>query len=343
MQLKTSLIIALSASIIGLFAWESYWRSQGYTPNLNDDKGLWANQRAKVNTSTDKDILLLGSSRVLFDIQLNEFEAETGIRPVQLAIPGSSPIPVFHDIVNNTDFKGTIILGVTTVLTFSTLYPKAMPWDRPQSKVDYFYNRTYAQRLNHKLSLPLQKNFVLMSADEELYMDDIDLKSLLRRIKVGERVPSPVHLVNFQNTVEDRNTLMLDRTVTDTTFTRKVTNFWEFIMKVSPPPDVEPTMKFLVNDAKAFIKKGGNLIFLRCPSSGPFRAGEAHMLPREKVWNELLRQTNAKGYHYEDYEQFKGLICPEWSHLSSKDAKFFTTELAKIMIEDNVLPNQKTN
>ncbi len=343
MKLKTSLIVALSIGIIGLIAWESYWRSQDYEPNLNDDKELWANQRAKVNNASEQDILLLGSSRILFDIQLNEFEAETGIRPVQLAIAGASPLPVFHDLVHNTGFKGTIILGVTTVLTFSTLYPKAMPWDRPQSKVDHFYNRTYAQRLNHKLSLPLQNNFVFMSADEELYIDDIDLKSLLRRIEIGERVPETVYLVNFQNTTEDRNTSMLNKTVTDSSFTRRVTNFWEFVMKVSPPPDVAPTMEYLVNDAKDFINRGGNLVFLRCPSSGPFRGGEAQILPRETVWDELLRQTNAKGYHYEDYDQFKNLVCPEWSHLSLKDAKFFTTELAKIMIEDNVLTNQKTN
>ena len=343
MKLKTSLIIALSISIIGLIAWESYWRSQGYEPNLNDDKDLWAVQRAKVDYSAEKDILLLGSSRVLFDVQLNEFEAETGIRPIQLAIPGASPLPVFHDLVHNTDFKGTVIFGVTTVLTFSTLYPKAMPWDRPQAKVDHFYNRTYAQRLNHKLSLPLQNNFVFMSADEELYIDDIDLKSLLRRIKIGERVPETVHVVNFQNITEDRNTLMLNRTVTDSSFTHKVTNFWEFIMKVSPPPDVTPTMEYLVKDAKEFIKRGGNLVFLRCPSSGPFRGGEAHILPRETVWEELLRQTNAKGYHFEDYNQFKNLECPEWSHLSAKDAQYFTTELAKIMIKDKVITNQKTN
>ena len=159
MKLKQSLIIALVITIIATVSWESYWRSQGYEPNLNDDKGLWADQRAKVNHASEQDILLLGSSRILFDIQLNEFEEETGIRPVQLAIPGASPLPVFHDLVHNTDFKGTIIFGVTTVLTFSTLYPKAMPWDRPQTKVNHFHNRTYAQRLNHKLSLPLQNNF----------------------------------------------------------------------------------------------------------------------------------------------------------------------------------------
>ena len=42
MELKKTLIIRLTLSIIGLIAWETYWRSQGYYPNLDDNKDLWA-------------------------------------------------------------------------------------------------------------------------------------------------------------------------------------------------------------------------------------------------------------------------------------------------------------
>ena len=65
MQLKNALFIALIISIIGLISWESYWRSQGKTANLDDNKDLWAVQRAKVDKATDKGVILTGSSRVL--------------------------------------------------------------------------------------------------------------------------------------------------------------------------------------------------------------------------------------------------------------------------------------
>ena len=71
MNLKPSLIIAVTLSIISLAAWEFYWRSQGKIPDLDDDKNLWAVQRAKVEDASKKDVVLIGSSRVLFDIQLN--------------------------------------------------------------------------------------------------------------------------------------------------------------------------------------------------------------------------------------------------------------------------------
>ena len=151
MNLKKSTYIAIALCIIGIGLWELYVRSQGFKPDLDENNALWAVQRAKLETASKTDIVLIGSSRVLFDIQLDEWENETGIRPVQLASPGSTPLPLFHDIVNNTEFAGTVIVGVTPGLFFSTTYPEAFPWKRPQSKVDHARDLTYAQLMNFYL------------------------------------------------------------------------------------------------------------------------------------------------------------------------------------------------
>ncbi len=344
MQLKKTLIIALILSIIGLIALETYWRSQGYYPNLDDNKDLWAVQRTKIDKATKKDVVLIGSSRILFDIQLNEWKKETGKRPIQLASAGSSPLPVFRDIVENTDYSGTIIVGVTPGLFFSTTFPQALPWDWPQKRIDHFHDRTYAERLNHKISLPLQKKLTFLSATEMEWTDNIDLKSLLKTIHIGNRVVDPMPpFYNFFDIDQDRNTTMTVKTATDTAFANTIKKVWRFYGSTSPPPDKESTMAFFLKDAKKFIAKGGNLILLRCPSSGGARIGESHGLPRAEYWDDLVKQTKVRGYHFEDYEQFQNFICPEWSHLSPSDAKFFTTELAKIMIKDNAVTNQKIN
>jgi len=167
MQLKKALLTTILISLIGIIAWEAYWRSQGYYPTLNDEKALWAKERAKVEKATDNDAIIIGSSRIYFDIQKKVWEQETGKKPIQLASPGTSPLPTLHDIVENTNFKGTLIVGVTPGLLFSTTYPKAPPINRIQSKVDYYKDMTYAQKSNYFLSVPLQKNLVLMSGDEE--------------------------------------------------------------------------------------------------------------------------------------------------------------------------------
>jgi hypothetical protein len=345
MNLKKSLLSALLISTIGIVAWELYWRSQDYIPTIDDNKALWAVQRDRVADLTPDNIILMGSSRTLFDIQLDNWENETGIRPIQLANVGSSPLPVFHDIVENTAYAGTVIVGVTPGLFFSTTFPKAEPWSWPQSKVDYYQDRTYAQRINHQLSLPLQQNLALMSAGEQELDDNIDLKALLKRIKIGDRIPQgmPPFYEFGEITSLDRNLEMIERTLTDTAFANTIINVWKYFGKGAPPPDKEATMAFFLKDAEKFKARGGNLILIRCPSSGGLRAGENQVLPRKDFWDNLVEQTNVQAYHFEDYEQLKHLKCPEWSHLSAEDARYFTTELAKIMIADKAITNTKNN
>lgn len=338
MQLKQTLIIAAILSVMSIVAWEYYWRSQGFYPTLDDDEALWSVQRNRVQNLSDNDVILTGSSRVLFNIQLNEWEKIIERRPLQLAIAGSSPLPVFHDIVEKTDFKGTVLVGVTPGLFFSTTNPKADPWDAAQSKVNYFHNRTYAQRLNHVLSIPLQQNFAFIS--DVSGVDGINLKQLIKKIKVGNRVSNPMPPFHeFSDLDIERNTKMTAITVQDTAFANTVKRVWQFFDKEPRPPQRDSTITYFSNDVKKFMNRGGRVILLRNPSTGFYKQLESERLPRTEFWNKLLIQSNAKGYHYNDYEKLRDFDCPEWSHLSAEDAATFTTELAKIIKKDNVLTN----
>lgn len=342
MYLKQSIIIAFVLSVLSISAWEFYWRSQGFYPTFDDNENLWSVQRSRAENATNEDVLLIGSSRVLFDIQLNEWEKETGKRPIQLACVGSSPLPVFHDIVENTNFNGTILVGVTPGLFFSTTFPQARPWEWPQSRVDYYHKRTYAQRANHAISLPLQENFAFLSEDEGV--DGINLKELLGKIKLGDRIHDPMPPFHeFGEIAKDRNLKMKEITVTDTAYANSIKKVWMFFGKGAPPPDKEATMAFFLKDLQKFKARGGKVILVRCPSSGGVRMGENMGLPRNDFYDDLVQKTQVKNYHFEDYEQFKNLECPEWSHLSATDAQFFTTELVKIMIKDGALTNYKIN
>lgn len=345
MKLKKTFLTALIISIVGLTCWEFYWRSQGKYPTLNDDKSLWAYHRADVETATKQDVVVLGSSRAYFDIQLNEWEELTGRKPIQLSSTGSSPLPSFHDLVNNTNFNGTVIVGITPGLTFSTTYPLAEPWSRIQSKVDHYYDQTYAERLNFMLSIPLQNNLVFLSGDEEKWSDDIDLKSLLRRVQFKPRTNNPIMppFYHFGDVNIQRNMSMSARTANDTAFANSIARVWRFFSAGAPPPDKETTLPYFLEDVKKFKEKGGNLILVRFPSSGSTRFGENMGLPRAEYWDVLVAQANVASYHFEDYEQFKNLTCPEESHLSKEDAQYFTQELAKLMLEDGVVTNDKTN
>lgn len=343
MQLKKSLLVAIVVGLLSITIWEFYWRFQGFEVTIPDDKALWAIQRGKVNSATKDDVVLLGSSRVIFDFQLETWKQKTGILPIQLASTGASPLPSFRDIVEKTSFSGTAIVGVTPGLFFSTTYPMAPPIDRIQSRVNYYYKRTYAQRLNHFFSIPLQKSFVFLRNDEESWADDLNLKTLISRIQIGNRTNNKLPpFYRFSNISLNRNVTMTDKTVKDTALANSIKRVWGFFGSAAPPPEKLATMNYFIEDAQNFINRGGNLILVRCPSSGGVRAGENIGLPRDLFWDELVATLNVKSYHFEDYEQLKNFECPEWSHLNKEDAELFTSKLVDIMIADNAISQSKT-
>lgn len=346
MNLKKSLWIAIAFSILAIGIWELFWRSKGYFPDLDDDKHLWAINRGKVDKASTTDVVLVGSSRVLFDIQLEEWEKQTGIQPIQLANAGASPLPVFHDIVENTDFKGTLVLGVTPPLFFSTTYPQAPPWDRAASRSKFYKDRTYAQRLNYALSVPLQKSFAFICDDEEGWYDDINLKALLKTIKLPKRTANPdmPPFYRFQDIDINRNVRMKQRVVTDTAFANSIKTVWQFFMSADmPPPDKDGTMAFFLNDLEKFKARGGKVILVRLPSSGFFHDLGTNGLPRKDFWDVLVKKANVPAYHYSDYKELSGFDTPEWSHLSGPDADVFTERFVNILLKDTVITNAKSN
>ena len=91
------------------------------------------------------------------------------------------------------------------------------------------------------------------------------------------------------------------------------------------------------NDIKTYVdrirERGGKVIFMRTPSSGPMLELEEKKYPRSQYWDALLSHTQAGGIHFKDDPITAGMICPEWSHLSPKDVMIYTRQLVKTLKE----------
>ncbi len=344
MNLKQSIIIAAVLCLAMITGWELYWRDQGRLPNLDDNPELWASQRAKLENPSSDQVVFIGSSRILFDIELDIWKEKTGTDPVMLAFQGSSPLPILKDIVEKTDFNGLLVVGVTPGLFFSTTFQKAPPMFRSQDRVDYFYDRTYAQRLNQWLSVPLQKNFAFITAADEAWDSDVDLRTLIYRLQIGERAgPYAAPFYMFEDIDLERNMRMDARATADTAYANSIKKAWVDMLtsEEMPPPEKDAVIAFFSQYAAKFKARGGKIVMVRCPATGFFDA-EKEMAPRAQFWDSLLVKAEVPGYHYEDYPQFQNLELPEWSHLSREAAAFFTTELIAIMQKDGVFTNTKS-
>src|SRR5512144_980028 len=60
--------VVLTALLLG--GWEMAWRAFGATPGYRNSDGAWAEQRRRIDNGEGGKTVLIGSSRVLFDVQL---------------------------------------------------------------------------------------------------------------------------------------------------------------------------------------------------------------------------------------------------------------------------------
>jgi hypothetical protein len=80
--------------------------------------------------------------------------------------------------------------------------------------------------------------------------------------------------------------------------------------------------------------RGGDVVFVRTPSSGLTWEKEQQFFPRDQYWDKILSITKCKGIYFMDYPETDHFICPEFSHLTPADAIPYTRHLAKVLREE---------
>lgn len=323
------LTVVLVISFIA--AWEFTLRSKGISIAYDDGKELWTYKREMVYMPSEKATVFIGSSRNKYDLDINTWRNLTGEDAIQLAFEGASPLPILDDLANDQKFKGKLVIDVTEGLFFGLSSPNAV---RVTDALAYYKKVTPAQRFSFQVNHLLESKLVFL--DREY----LSLNALLESAGVpprpgfygGPNFPMDFGRVNF-----DRQDKMSDRFVADTNLQNQVKGIWVAIGKfMSTIPRLTPAQEDSIfatvkNDVDKIKARGGQILFLRTPSSGPFLMGEKMGFPREKYWDKLLGVTNCQGIHFEDYPTIAHFQCPEFSHLSPTDAITFTKNIIDIL------------
>ena len=325
------------AVVVGLFvavaAWEVYCRSLGYEPTLNDTSDLWAEARRRVEPES---IVIIGDSRAWFDSDLDELERGLGKRPVQLALAGSCAYPVLEDLARDGRFHGTILCSVVPRLYLAP--PGSPPYDRGQKAVQRYHGQTWAQRVSHELSVPLERSFAFLK------QEDLTLDALLGRLPIPNRpyalVP-PLLPPYFCSVDRERRARMVEQCARPGRLQNRVKSGWAALFTPPPPPSFVPSDRFIAGmnaaveqrfrDTKrsvdALRDRGSKTVFVRFPVSGELKKLEDEQTPRGQTWDRLVRETGVPGIYFEDFPELSGFDCPEWSHLSAGDSVEFTKRL----------------
>ncbi|TNJ43201.1 hypothetical protein KFZ70_10965 [Tamlana fucoidanivorans] len=349
MKLKQSFTFALVLTIASITIWELYWRTQTdyYIAYLEDDRNLWSQERAKVEKATSEDIILLGASRTGYNFNTHAWEDTQGIKPINLTGNGKPPQPFIEDVINNTKFNGTLVIGVTPLAFFDSSFRRNVT----KQWVKHYYDRTYSQRLGFELSKPLKRNLVMLSASEAKSYNDLDLKSLINRISIDDdRIKGDkFKLVNIGYNDEYRNLIMFPRLTNNPAYQKEITDEWDKVIPGVPDysKKVENTVQREIKTLSVLVKKfkgrGGKVIFVRHKAEEGWNKHTKRMMPRDKVWNSFIKAIECPGYHFEDYEFMSKHTLPEWSHMNAEDAKTYTKDMVYQLIKDGHLKKHKTN
>ncbi len=322
--------VALAVFVLLLAAWELYWRDFGATPGYRNSDGAWAEQRRRINRGEGGGTVLIGSSRILFDVQLPDWQAHTGTRPIQLALEGTSPLPVLEDLAADPDFTGRLVIGVAPQLFFSGFAYRG-------DAIGYYHEQGPSQRSGHWLSKRL------LEPRLAFYDPDFALPTVVMRqpwpLREGMRRDAPVRKLMEQEA--DRNTRIWRKVETDPAYRDLARGIWLEHLQGPPPPTMDTPAKLRALVAAqigraekavaALRARGVRMVFVRPPSNGAYYAFEQKVLPRAATWDVLLQRTGVPGIHFEDHPAMQGLELPEWSHLTHADSKRYTAALAPLV------------
>jgi hypothetical protein len=277
--------------------------------------------------------VLVGSSRMLFDVQLPMWEKVTGERPIQIAIEGTSAVPVLEDLAADPNFTGRVVAGVASDLFFTGFAFRG-------DVIPYFHKESPSKRVGNWLS----RQFI----EPYFAFDDFDfaLGAVMKRQPWPERdgVPTRFDVRKLLTQESDRNSHLWSKLETDAEYRELARTIWAQRFDGPPPPSMDTPEKLqkiadtqiqrAVDAAAKLRARGVKVLFVRPPTAGRYLEFDDKFFPRERTWDALLARTGAPGIHFKDYPELQGYELPEWSHIKAADADRFTEALATIVQRD---------
>jgi hypothetical protein len=326
--------LALALFLAAMAGWELTMRSLGLrTADRDDGPSHWAVERRRLQSGEHDGVVIVGSSRILFDTDLAVWRETTGRLPVQLALPGTSPRPYLASVANDTDFAGLVICDVAPEMFFSP-FVGALP--QFVGMQESWRDESPSTRFGHLVDLRLQGVFAFLENEYSLFR-------LIERIPVADDRLGPdgpyYDVWKLSEAFEHRQYFLWHRVEQPGYLQEHARMAWGPFGNERPPLSkhmIDASIADVAASVRKIRARGGEVVFIRPPSSGPFLEREKRNAPRETTWDRLLRETGAFGIHYEDHDSMQGLEVPEWSHLSRESAARFTRAYVGLLRERDV-------
>jgi hypothetical protein len=340
-QLKRQLVlVAVLVLVLFVAGMETVLRQRGIQPTAVDDQALWIGERARAITLKERALALVGSSRMQTGVNPSVLRSRTGLVPVQLAIDGSSFLPVLAGLAADRNFRGSVIVGFED---------SALIVPDEGSDIAARYENAYKSRAEtlHRFDY-LAVEDQLSSSVRHLLRSYADgarpLRSLLTRVVATRVAPQNAIVLPDRSRLADYSTV----DVASARFNRTIREMGS-PLTFPPGTDYEviqaqiekeiaalaeaPQDLYLrraaqvVADAAAIETRGGHVAFVVMPTSGLITQMENKRFPRDKFWDRFAEMTHSPALHFQDIPSLRTLAVPDGSHIDYRDRAALTNAM----------------
>jgi hypothetical protein len=315
----------LAGLVLGIVALEANAREMLglHAGDLDNSEVTWTNEKLR---AAGAPVAIVGDSRILFDTDLDRFEALTGVRPIQLAIHGTSALTLLENLADDAGFKGLLIVGLADTMFFQ-------PFDGYGGYIHRFDEfRSPYRIVSNEIDHVLQRRLAFLDSNYRL---SVAAHRLDPNYRSGVEGPKD-EIWKVMEMGEHRQGYLWDRVEYDPVIRARSRWAWKGFKEKFPfTPELiakgQARAKAAVDKIRA---RGGDVVFVRPPSAPELRVNEEAQVPKAKGWDTLLRNTHSAGVHTDELPaSVQGLTLPEWSHLNRRCATVFTDAYVRRLTE----------
>ncbi|MCC6930209.1 MAG: hypothetical protein IT359_14585 [Gemmatimonadaceae bacterium] len=307
--------------VVVLGGWEVLWRARGFRPRVESVDESWV---LAFNRLQSGGTVVAGTSRIQAALDPDAFRrAFPGARPVNLSLPGNSPLPVLEYLADSTDFHGLLLAEILPLFVFDATL-------RSEVRGREVIARYRRERVS---PAAMWEDWLRVHALQHVVFRAPALLPgrFVRELREG-RLPVPGNAALRP----DRFGPVYQRALTATRPWDPVTGFHgleygiaERTGRPANQSEYDALVARIEHSVNRILDRGGRVVLLYLPACGPRRAIEERRYPRATYWDPLARETRAVAIAAEDFPELVSFDCFDGSHLDQGDAPRFASALGK--------------
>ena len=309
--------------LVPMLALEAHWRRMGFEPSIKDTTNVWALLRHGVQPDS---MVFVGTSRIMTNLGPNAFAEEFGGRPpVQLGIPGGSPLIILENLAQDPEFRGTVVLDVLYRWIFSKTNTESgqTGWSAEKTA------RSHVEAYEALRTSPYTQweTWLRMQVQSRLVFTHSQLSpgAVVRSVLRGEK-PAARFVVRRDRHMRIRFEAETDQAADDQG--ASATNASGPAMSEGERDVVLDRMARAVQQIKS---RGGRVILIRLPVSGRERTDAMALFPRKMFWDVMVQRLDVPWLYTDDHPELAGFDLPDGEHLDGKDVPEFTHIFTRIL------------